>query len=92
MSLCKKIKFTGQSKRKPKAGKNGAKEIIQDGSDFQIICCDCGLSHRYLFEKHKKGLLWTTYRDDVETDKERKQYRYVAQRYKKKFSRRKKTK
>ena len=45
------------------------------GESRRYVCCDCGLVHAAFYhvdtKKHKRVVIKTSYRDDYETDKER---------------------
>jgi hypothetical protein len=34
---------------------------------YNLECCDCGLQHLFIFEKHKNKLLLFAYKDEFET-------------------------
>lgn len=47
-----------------------------------IVCCDCKLTHLFVFEKHKQGFKMRAYRDDYATDKCKCKVRKVRKRRK----------
>ena len=63
--------------RKPedKQVMNGEPIVKKVGYKIIEICCDCGLSHAVFYrtdvKNHKQVVIKTSYRDDYETNKER---------------------
>lgn len=56
---------------------NGSKLILKLPTSLYTICCDCGLVHLFVLDEAKKGeISFTTYRDDIRTEEERKSHRY----------------
>ena len=52
--------------------KSGEPVIIEPFSTFWFVCCDCGLSHLFLFKINEDGNIeMRQYRDDHKTDKSR---------------------